>query len=424
MIRPGPGAILGLGICLIPALAMAAWPVAQAWLALALALWLAVTLALGARLPRAEHLLLEARPPGAARQGQPVQLDLDLSNLHVDPIGLNAVLWHHAPLDTQQTRLRLRLAPGEQRRLSLRLLPLRRGELDLGSLRVGISGRLRWLERVVDLPLDIALRVHPASMDQRTLHALYPDALPDRLQPTPERVLFAGLRPFVPGDDARDLSWSASARTGQAMVRNWEGPREGPVLLVLDHGAGMSVALDAVGSRLDRAISVATGLLRSLSRAGRPVSLAVWSRGLDRLETDPAGIARHLATLQAAEQPWDPSALAATLIPRLARNSTVVVITEPDGEPEALARSLAALAPHAALRVLLVGEPALQRAVDAPVRDLEGAWERVAALVLQDERQRAATRWRTTGATIIDAGARRGRGSTGQRTRRGQPVAR
>jgi uncharacterized protein (DUF58 family) len=424
VIRPGPGAILGLGVCMIPALGAAVWPAATAWLALSLLAWLALTLLLAARLPRVDHLLLESSSPGTARLGQPLHVSLEIGNLHVDPMGLDAVLSHRAALDTQGARFRIRLQPGEQRALDLCCVPMQRGELELGQLRVSLCGRLRWLERVVTLPLQTSLRVHPAPMDPRTLHALYPDALPDRLQPTPERVLFAGLRPFVPGDDARDLSWSATARAGSPMVRSWEGPREGPVLLVIDRGAGMSVSLDELNTRLDRAITVASGLQRRLERAGRSVSLAAWSTGLDLFESDPASVARSLGALQPADQPWNPRRLAEALLPRLAPHCTVVLLTEPDGEPEALAHSLAALSRHAALRVLLVGEPALQRAVEAPVRGVEDAWARGAALLLQGERQRAVARWRASGAVVIDAGARRGRGAKDQPARTRQPVAR
>lgn len=412
MIRPGPLAILGLGLCLIPAMAMAFLPGAGPWLAAALLAWVATTLVAGARLPRAEHLLVEARALGTARLGRPMGLVLRVTNLHFQRLQLDAATRHSAPIQLDPGRIRAVLAPGEQVELRLELTPLRRGSLDCGQLRACIGG-LGWIQRVVDLPLDTVIQAHPAPLAPRLLATLYPDALPDRRQPTPERILFAGLRPFVAGDDARDISWTASARSRSPMVRTWEGPREGPLVLLVDRGAGMSVAMDAVHSRLDRAVAVASSLLRGLERAGRPVTVAAWSAGLD-LWVPPRGrdAAQTLARLELAAHPWDPSELGRTLLPRLRPSSTVLILTEPDGEPEALARSLATLSPHAAVQVLLVGDPALGRAGSSPVHSLDDAYRCGAALALEDQRRRAIARWRASGATVVDAGARRARAAS------------
>ena len=410
MIRPGPAAILGLGICMIPALGLAVRPGMAPWLGASLLIWLAVTLISAARLPRAEHLLLETTPQGTARMGHTSKSKLRLTNLHFQHLRADLALVHDAPMHVRQGRMTLALAPGEQADWVLEITPLQRGALDCGVMLASVRGGIGWLERVVELPLNTEIPVHPDALSPRLLAALYPDALPDRLQPTTERVLFSGLRPFVPGDDARDLSWSASARTRSPMVRTWEGPREGPVLLLLDRGAGMAVAMDRDSSRLDRAVAVATGLLRSLEHAGRPVTVATWSAGLDAwIPRASRSAARALAALQPADQPWDPTLLGETLRRRLAPASTVIILTEPDGEPQALARSLSLLRPHAAVRVLLVGEPALTQAARAPVFDLDQAYDCAAALALSDQRRGAIAAWRAGGATVVDAGGRRRR---------------
>lgn len=409
MIRPGPLAILGLGLCLLPALGMALLPDLGTWLAAALLAWLTITIVAAARLPSAEHLLVEARVLGTARLGQPVGLALRITNLHFQRLRLQAALQHRAPIILDPGELEAVLDPGEHIELRVALTPLKRGTCDCGHLRACIGG-LGWVQRVVELPLEAEVQVHTAPLSPSLLASLYPDALPDRHRPTPERVMFAGLRPFVAGDDARDISWTATARSRVPMVRTWEGPREGPIVLVLDRGAGMSVAMDAVHSRLDRAVAVTTSLLRSLERAGRPITVAAWSTGLD-LWMPSAGrdAALALAALEPSEHPWDPSALGSTLVPRLRQASTVVIVTEPDGEPAALARALATIAPHAAVQVLLVGDPALGRAIAAPVSSVDDAFRCGAALALDDQRRGAIARWRASGATVVDAGARRAR---------------
>ncbi len=406
MIRPGPASLIGLSICLVPALVLPFDEGALAWLGLALLTWLAVTVVALARLPDGQRLALECPPPPAARLGEPCALHLQLTNLHFQRLHLEAALRHDAPVACAEGRFGARIGAGEPLLLELSLTPLRRGTHELGSLRVSLRGGLGWLERVVDLPLHSSLTVHPAPLSRKLLAALYPRALPDRPRATPERLDFAGLRPFTAGDDARDLAWSASARSGQPTVRTWEGPGEGPVVILVDRGAGMAVPVDAVQSRLDRAVAVALGLRRQLRWANRQVTLAAWSSGLDLYLTGADAVgARALAQLQPAEQPWDPTDLAEVLAPRLPPAATVVVITEPDGEPEALARSLAALGRRAGLRVLLVGDPALRQAVEEPVTCTEDAYRCAAALALWDQRRRAIHRWRRSGASVLDAGA-------------------
>ena len=47
-------------------------------------------------------------------------------------------------------------------------------------------------------------------------------------------ALFAGVRPYVPGDPLRSLHWKATARTGQPRSKRFDASREREVMLVLD----------------------------------------------------------------------------------------------------------------------------------------------------------------------------------------------
>jgi uncharacterized protein (DUF58 family) len=412
LIRPGPVALLGLALCMAPALAMSVDPGAGAWLVLGVLAWSAITIGAATRLPRAEHVTVELRIAGTPRLARSCRAELLVGNQHFRHLRIEGALRHVAPVEVTPGHLLAWLAPGERLSVGLELFSLRRGVHELGVLRLSLRGPFGWLERVVELPLETPLRVHPTPMSPRLLEALYPRALPHLRQPTPRRELFSGLRPFVAGDDARDLCWSASARSQQPMVRSWEGPREGPVLLLLDRGAGMAVAMDAVHSRMDRAVATATGLLRVLEAHGREVTVAAWSHDLDLwIPPSRRDATTALASLEAAAQPWDPSRLGEALRPRLAPNTSVLIITEPDGEPEALALALTALSRYA-VRLLLVGDPGLRAAAATAVSTREQAFTLAAAMALADQRREAISRWRRTGAEVIDAGSRR------------QPVAR
>src|ERR1700758_1493985 len=51
---------------------------------------------------------------------------------------------------------------------------------------------------------------------------------------------FDDLRPYVPGDDVRDIDWKASARSGSVLVKRFVSEKHHKILLVADGGRNMS----------------------------------------------------------------------------------------------------------------------------------------------------------------------------------------
>ena len=87
-------------------------------------------------------------------------------------------------------------------------------------------------------------------------------------------VDLAGLREYVDTDDARRIDWSATARTGETLVREYNEDRDLTVWLVLDplgiHGRGRRGPHQ--GRRPDRA-GAPRPTLRGLGQPGRGSSL-------------------------------------------------------------------------------------------------------------------------------------------------------
>ena len=89
----------------------------------------------------------------------------------------------------------------------------------------------------------------------------------------------AELRPYAPGDRMRDLSWSASARTGAPWVIVRHPERTGTVVLLLDGAVDGSAASTAALARAARAAwAVAEVHLRAQDRVGLHTSgtATVW----------------------------------------------------------------------------------------------------------------------------------------------------
>lgn len=74
---------------------------------------------------------------------------------------------------------------------------------------------------------------------------------------------FDDLRPYVPGDDVRDIDWKASARSGTVLTKRFVSEKHHKVLLVADAGRNMSALAPSGEVKRDVALAVmgAIGLI-------------------------------------------------------------------------------------------------------------------------------------------------------------------
>lgn len=76
-------------------------------------------------------------------------------------------------------------------------------------------------------------------------------------------VEFDELRPYVAGDDVRDIDWKASARSGTVLIKRFVTEKHHKVLLVADAGRNMSALAPSGEIKRDVAVGVmgAVGLI-------------------------------------------------------------------------------------------------------------------------------------------------------------------
>ena len=67
---------------------------------------------------------------------------------------------------------------------------------------------------------------------------------------------FDELRPYVPGDDVRDIDWKASARSGTVLTKRFVSEKHHKVLLVADAGRNMSALTPSGETKRDVAVAV------------------------------------------------------------------------------------------------------------------------------------------------------------------------
>jgi uncharacterized protein (DUF58 family) len=90
---------------------------------------------------------------------------------------------------------------------------------------------------------------------------------------------FAGLRPYVEGDDARHIDWNVTARLDEPQVREFNEDRELTTWLVLDRSASMVVGGPGRGKQ-DVLAELALILARVLGRNGNRVGAILYDGAL------------------------------------------------------------------------------------------------------------------------------------------------
>jgi uncharacterized protein (DUF58 family) len=74
---------------------------------------------------------------------------------------------------------------------------------------------------------------------------------------------FDDLRPYVPGDDVRDIDWKASARSGSVLIKRFVSEKHHKILLIADAGRNMSALAPSGEMKRDVAAHIlgAVGLI-------------------------------------------------------------------------------------------------------------------------------------------------------------------
>ncbi len=153
---------------------------------------------------------------------------------------------------------------------------------------------------------------------------------------------FAGLRPYVEGDDARHIDWNVTARLDEPQVREFTEDRELTSWLVLDRsasmldgGAGEPETEGRQRGKQDASTELALVLARLLGRSGNRVGAVLYDDG--HVSMIRPGTGRNQALRIGRELNRVPDAQAATTtdlaamldaVSSLARRCLVVVISD------------------------------------------------------------------------------------------------
>jgi uncharacterized protein (DUF58 family) len=381
-----------------------------AWDVVVLAAWLLDL----RRLPRPASLIVSRSWAGPLTLGARQTATLEVRNEEARPIELVATDFAGVQLRRDPAALTMTVAARGTARDAYEVVPGQRGDFELDFVALRYRSRLALAERWAGVSLPQRVRVYPDFAEARR-HAF---ALIRARQIVMEKRRahahglgrdFESLREFQPGDEPRDVCWTATARRGRLVTRTYQPERSQTVWIMIDAGRLMR-ARDHERTGLDRAVNAAFALAQVASAAGDRVALLAYGRRTQQ-RLPPGRGAAHLrafvealALTRSETAEADHARAAAAVISSQKRRALIVWMTdlaETVATPEVV-ESAARLVPQHVL-LFAVTRPAELSAIAASVPAGERDMYRVmAAQEMIERRARLLRQLRQRGAMAIE----------------------
>jgi uncharacterized protein (DUF58 family) len=240
----------------------------------------------------------------------------------------------------QKARQDINVPAGEGRRITVRLKPVRRGDLKAPHVTVRSFGPMLLAARQRTIDCPGLLRVLPPFHSRRHL--------PSKLRKLRELdgkaavqirgagTEFDSLRDYVRGDDVRSIDWRATARRSAVVVRTWRPERDRRVVMVLDTSRTSAARIDDE-PRLDTGMEAALLLGVLAERGGDRVDFLAFDRRT-RARAGSAGqgnllgrLVQAMAPLEAELIELDWSAIPGQVRAVSVHRSLVVLLTSLEG---------------------------------------------------------------------------------------------
>jgi uncharacterized protein (DUF58 family) len=297
---------------------------------------------------------------------------------------------------------------------STSLTPTRRGRFSPTELAWRTEGPLGLAARQGRRQLPASLRVHPRfrSREEAELKIDRARILEVGMRSATGRgggTDFDQLREYTVDDESRRIDWSATARSGRPIVRTFRAERNQHVVVLFDNGRVMAGRVEGV-PRAEFAMDATLLIATVATRLGDRCGLLTFDRTVRGVV--PPSHGRHqvgrvtdaLYELEPALTESDYRGAFHDTLARFRKRSLIVLLTDlvEQAVGESLLPALPVLTRSHLLLVGAIQDPQVRAWADGPVSDADGAYRQAAAARTLRARERAATRLRAAGATVVD----------------------
>ena len=221
---------------------------------------------------------------------------------------------------------------------------------------------------------------------------------------------FESLREYVPGDEYKKIDWSATARRGKLISRQYEAERSQNIVLMLDTGRNMLQAIQKM-AKLDYVVNTALMLAYVAAAGDDKVGLMAFDAEV-RAYLPPAkskaqvyGILESLYNLDARMVETDYKAAFQNLATRWRRRSLVVLfsdLVDPDSSAQIL-DAVPMLADNHRVVCVTVSDPNILAAAQSVPEDSAGVYQKAVATQVLQERRAAISVLKRRGIWTVDS---------------------
>jgi uncharacterized protein (DUF58 family) len=373
--------------------------IAPAWIdrraILAAALWNGLVLALCAldlrRLPAPSRLRVRRVWGGPLALGVRQHVTLELENR--GDVAVEASLIDEAAPSLRRDLPELQVvAPaGGAASATYDVEPRERGDATAGAVAIRYRSPWRLAERWAGAPLVQTARVYPDLPDARR-HAMHLIRSRQIAQEKRRARLigrgreFESLREFRPGDEPRDICWTATARRGKLVSRVYQPERSQAVWILVDAGRLLRARV-ARHTKLDGTVNAALALAQVALTAGDRVGLLAYGRHVQQRIAPARGplhlraLVEALAAVRAEPGEADHAAAAGAVLAVQKRRALIVWLTdlaETAGVPDVI-ESASAMVPRHVVLFVVLRQPDVAALAAAPPADAPELYRVLAA---------------------------------------------
>lgn len=298
-----------------------------------------------------------------------------------------------------------------------KLYASRRGDYGFGDIMIRWHSPWGLVIKQVRIPASENIKVYP-NINEARRHEL--SAQRSRQLLTGHRKTrlrgqgreFESLRDYVRGDEIRNISWTATARRGHLITKQFQVERNQSIVVMIDAGRLMTSRIEQL-SKLDHAINAALAIGYVATSGGDNVGLLVFNRQVVTYLPPQRGHGQLLSMIEALynikAQMIEPSYARAFqyLAQNCKRRSLVVILTDlvdRDASGELLVYTAALLPRHLPL-IVTIGDNDLRALVSQePLEAVEVYRQSVAEELLQ-QREEALGRITELGGLALDVPA-------------------
>ncbi len=378
----------------------------------------------GLRLPSAAKLTASRSWSNAPALDSETEIELTIENSGKMIIDCRLVDDLPPALVAEPETLRLTVFPHSPARLRYRVKPSERGDWETGWLYVRYRSPLGLCERWARAPLTQTVRVYPAlrTGEEQQIFLARSRQIDLQLRRAQQRGLgrdFESLRDYREGDDLRDICWTATARHGSPITRQYQAERSQPVWIVLDCGRLMRARVAITpkkepgpkpSTKLDHACTTAVALAQLALYSGDRVGLLAYGQGIQQRLLHGRGAAHlrqlieSLAQVRAESAEADHLRATAVLSRLQPRRSLILWVTdlaETSMRPEVIDGALQLLRRHVLLFVAMA-QPEVEQIAQARPKNVEQLFRAAAAQEMAGRRELLLARLHEQGALTLD----------------------